>query len=118
MDERKHYSKRLGRNFRDGDYLSVQEVRAVLEANRGAPISMDLVSHYLKRVGARRMEVNSRIHLYLYDDLKDIVVPTTRGRVASPSATPGAIRQREFRERQRAKKERLLREQSAEYQPD
>lgn len=105
-EKRRHYSERLGRNFRDGDYLSVQEARAVLAANRGSSISIDLVSHHLKRVGARRMEINSRVHLYLYDDLKDIVVPTTRGRAASPSASPGALRQRAFKARQRQKKER------------
>ncbi len=114
-EERQHYSERLGRNFRDGDYLSIQEVRAVLAQNRGAPISMDLVSHVLVRKGCRRMEVNSRIHLYLYDDLKNIVVPQVRGPAASPSATPGAIRQRAFKARQR---EKMLREKQMEYKPD
>ena len=112
-EKREHYSERLGRNFRDGDYLSVQEARAVLAQNRGGPVSMDLVSHYLSRVGARRMEINKRVHLYLYDDLKNIVVPTTRGRSAAPSATPGALRQRAFRARQREKAR--IRESSADY---
>ena len=101
-EKREHYSERLHRNFRDGDYLTIQEVRSVLAANRGQEISVDLTSNAMRQNNVRRMEVNKRVHLYLYDDLKNIVVKVGRGRAAAPSPTAGAERQRRFRERHRA----------------
>src|SRR5262245_53309100 len=103
-EEKKHYSERLQRDFHDGDYLSIQEVRLVLAANRGSDISMDVTSATIRRHNVRNITINSRVKLYLYDDLKSLVVPLVRGRAASPSPTAGAQRQRAFRERQRQKK--------------
>ena len=100
--KREHYSERLARNFRDDDYLSIQEVRAVLAANRGQDISVDLASNAMRLNTVRHMEINTRVFLYLYDDLKNIVVKIGRGRAAAPSPTAGAERQRRFRERRRA----------------
>ncbi len=100
--EKIHYSNRLARKFRADDYLTIGEVRAVLAENRNAPISTDVTSYTMARFKVRRLEINACVHLYLYEDVKEITVPLVRGRQAAPSPTPGAARQCAFRARRKA----------------
>ncbi len=97
-EKKEHYSSARGRLLRDDDYISLTEVCEILVQNRGENISRDTVVSRMIRSGVRRAH-----ELYRYEDVRDMVVPHMRGRRALDNPSPGAIRAREFRERQRAR---------------
>lgn len=116
-----HYSERLKRNFVDDDWLSIQEVKDVLDANSGRAIGQEYCSYVMNRDNVQTLPIGDKMHIYLYGDLKNIKVENKRGPkpgARALSSSPVAIRQREFKARQREKKALELRENQAEYKPD
>ena len=105
-----HYSKALGRNFQDDDWLTISEVKEVISANSGRVVGIKTVGSFLRRAkNIHRREVNAQVKLYLYGDIKSATIPDQRGRRLLDDPSPRTLSQREFYERN---KERLAQERA------
>jgi hypothetical protein len=96
-----HYSTRLQRDFRDGDWLTRGEVARVLGENRGRALPADrLVNDFARRRGWHVDRSDKYAPLYRYAEIKDCVIEQRRGRKASSEPSPVALRVRAYRSRQ------------------
>lgn len=95
-----HYSQRLKRNFEDGDWLVSQEAAAVIAQNSGrASVKTSQIAD-LARLGILKADKTSGTWQYEYAKIKDYCI--RRGRHPQRNPSKNAIRQRAFKERQRA----------------
>lgn len=103
-----HYSARLQRDFEDGDLLFRSEVAEVLSANSGRAISPTNVSWLVDLGRLHPVPLHARVYQYQYSEVKDMVISTSPGRRRLPPGelSPGARRQRAFRERHGLNKRR------------
>lgn len=99
-----HYSTRLERIYQDDDLLSVPEVLEVISTRIGREVSDRALSDIARIKCFTRERPSPRAVLYHYNEIKNVVVASGRGRPRRDNATitQSAIRQRKFRERQRA----------------
>lgn len=97
-----HYSDRLERYYRDGDLLSVPEVVEVISTNSDRIVSDRALSDIARLHNLRRERPSPRAVLYHYEDIKNIVVASKRGRHTLTNPSSNALRQRAFKARRRA----------------
>src|SRR5579859_7459146 len=97
-----HYSHRLGRNFQDDDWLDTREVKQILSKNSGGrPIISRNLTDLARTHNLTRERPTLRDVLYRYGEIKNLSVAAKRGRPPSPNPSPGAIRQKRFKDKQR-----------------
>ena len=99
MSTQHHYSKRLQRNYRAGDLLSVPEVIEVVSANSGREVIDRAISDMARRLNLTRERPSPRAVLYHYEEVCNLVVAAGRGRHVHANPSPNALRQREFKAR-------------------
>jgi hypothetical protein len=102
MSTQHHYSKRLQRNYRAEDLLSVPEVIEVVSANSGREVSDRAVADLARTMNLTRERPSPRAVLFHYEEVCNLVVGMKRGRRAQSNPSPNALRQREFKARRAA----------------
>ncbi len=97
-----HYSTRLRRNFKDGDWLNLVEAAAILSANSGREIKSRYLAEMVRRDQLHPDQSNPRGWLYEYTELKDKQVLAHPGRRKLDQPTGNTLRQREYKARRRS----------------
>ncbi len=82
--QQRHYSSRLGRQFRDGDELTRDEAAQVLSENSGRPIAPKYVYDLAHEGTLHPRYLSKRKLLYQYSEVKDYVVAAKQGRHQNP----------------------------------
>lgn len=98
----KHYSTRLKRNFKDGDWLNLVEAAQVISENSGREVKSRYLAEMVRRGHLHPDKSNPRGWLYKYDELKKEKVLPHVGRRKLDQPTENALRQRAFKARRRS----------------
>lgn len=97
-----HFSKRLKRNFRDGDLLTRLEATQVISENSERDIQPRYLIEMVRGGRLHPERVSERIFLYPYAELKKQFVSARAGHPTGDRPTDNALRQRKFKARRRS----------------
>ncbi len=99
-----HFSERFGRYLADDDWLDRREAAEVLSKNSGRTIYPEYLQVLVQRGELHPQKVSVKVLRYQYKELRYKVVNPRGGPVRTDNPTSNALRQREYRRRQRLKK--------------